>query len=245
MQAPRPLAFRMYFLPYYFMVLLPLLSSAQIQNNNFNSLTQLLTDVTGKPVHLRVAYNLEGSPLYPADYTRADIFVKSGKKYPDILSKFNFLENTLLVKLDDGNELVITTPVPRIVFTDTGVNGKMLGAVFENGFPPIDNHPSNHYYEVIDSGRIKLLKYISVTYMDRKDYGQASITRVYEQKEAFYLFLPDNTIHKLSKGKDALLSLLPDKKSEISSYIDQNSNKCRKEEEWSAVIAYYNSLPAN
>lgn len=210
-----------------------------------NSSNELLTDVLGRPVYLKVTYNMEGSPFYPTEYTKADIYIKSGKVYPSIATRFNMEENTLLLKLDDGNELVVTTPVPRIVFRDTGLNGQMLGVVFENGFPAADKQTTSTYYQVVDSGKIKLLRYYSVTYLDKKEYGQASITRIYDMKETWYMFLPDKTMHKLEKGKEAFLALIPDRKEDVRQYIDQKGYKCKKEEEWKDVLRYYNSLPVN
>lgn len=223
----------------------PELSAQQLTTGAANSSNQILTDVVGQPAYLKVTYNMEGSPFYPTEYTRSDIYTKGGKKYPSIGAKFNLESGVLLIKLDDGNELEVTTPVPKIVFSDAGLSGTMLNTVFQNGFPAVGNQTNLTYYQVLDSGKIALLKYFSVTYMDKKEYGQASITRVYEQKETWYVYLPDKSMQKVEKGKDAFLAVFPDKKDLVRQYIDQNGYKCKKEDDWIAVIKYYNGLPAN
>jgi hypothetical protein len=89
------------------------------------------------------------------------------------------------------------------------------------------------------------LKYHSVSFSDKKYYGQASITRIFDQKENYYICFTDGAMKKIEKGKDDFLSLFADKKTELSKYIDQQKIKCRKENEWKKIIAFYNSLYSN
>jgi hypothetical protein len=210
--------------------------------SDFSNAEQLMQDVSGKPIFMKVNYNVEGSPFYPEEYYLAIVFVKNGKKYNDVRVKFNLQENLLLFKLPDGTEMSAVTPVNKIIFTDTSEGGMMLNRVFENGFASIDKQNEQTYYEVLDSGKVKLLKCYSVSYDDRKYYAQASITRVFLQKEKYYIRLMDGTMRKIGKGAAALLSLFTDKKNELQKFISEKNLKCRKENDWRKVIAYYNSL---
>ncbi len=53
--------------------------------------------------------------------------------------------------------------------------------------------------------------------------------------------MPDGKIQKLASGKDEIISLLPDKKAELSAFIDEKRLKCRNVDDYRKVIAYYNS----
>lgn len=200
----------------------------------------LMTDVSGKPIYLKVEYTIEGSPFYPTDYYRASIFTRDDKIYKDVSVRFNMLDNLLLMKQDDGTELVVTSPVTRVIFTDRYKQG-MLNTVFEKGFPRTSQQNEQTYYEVLDSGRVKLLKHRSASYDDKTYYGIAGISRVFEIKVTYYLFA-EGKMSKLDKGKDGLLSLFTEKKEELNRYIDEKSLKCRNESDWINAIAYYNSL---
>ena len=206
----------------------------------YNQSLELMTDVSGKPMYLKVNYNIDGSPFYPEDYYRASLYTRGGKVYEGINVKFNMMDNLLVMKLDDETELVAVSPITRVLFTDS-VRIGMLNTVFEKGFPPVGQQTEQTYYEVLDSGRVKLLKQRSATYTDKKDYGQASITRVFEIKESYFLFF-DGKMNKLTGGKDGLLALIPEKKEELNQYLVDNNLKCRKENELSLAIAFYNSL---
>ena len=200
----------------------------------------LITDVSGKPIYLKVEYTIEGSPFYPKDYYRASIYTREGKVYEEINVRFNVMDNLLLMKQDDGTELVVTSPVSRVIFTDRDPPG-MLNSVFAKGFPRTGQQNEQTYYEMLDSGRVKLLKHRSASYDDKTYYGLAGITRVFEIKVTYYLFA-EGKMGKLDKGKDELLSLITEKKEELNKYIDEKSLKCRNESDWKNVIAYYNSL---
>lgn len=206
---------------------------------NFNNANELMTDISGKPIYLKVDYNVEGTPFFPEEYYKADIYIKKGKAYRDVFVKFNLQENLVLFKMADGTELSSSVPIQRIRFTDTSRN--MYNMVFENGFPSVDKQDDQAYYQILDTGKITLLKYYSVSYLDKKQYGNASITRTFEQSQHYYL-LQAGTMKKLEKGQDALLSHFADKKDELKKYIEENKLKCRKEEDWKKVITHYNSL---
>lgn len=217
------------------------------QSNRFTADNgqQFMQDILGKPVYLRVEYNVEGTPFYPAEYFSADIYIRNGKIYTGVPVKFNLLENLLLYKQEDGKEMSATSPISRVVFTDTSKNWTMNNVIFENGFPSIDKQNENTYYEVLDSGKVRLLKCRTVNFTDKKYYGQASMTRVFEQSESYYVYLPERKMKKMEKGVEFFQSVFTDKKEELIRYIEVQKLKCRKESDWKKAIAYYNSLFPN
>ena len=210
---------------------------------NFNNANELMTDVSGKPIYLKVEYNIEGSPFFPAEYARASIITSTGKAYPGINVRFNMKDNLLLMMMDDGKELVAITPVFRVIYESKLLPDVGEDNIFERGFPPINKQTEASWYQALDTGKVELLKHRSASYSDRQGYGSASITRVFEQVESYYLFFSEeNRIVRLEKGKEELLSAFNDKKTELHQFIESNNLKCKKESDWKAIVAYYNSL---
>jgi hypothetical protein len=211
--------------------------------NNFNNANELMTDVTGKPIYLQVNYNIDGTPFFPEDYRRGSIKTAGGKLYENLLLKFNMLEDKLLMKLDDGTELVTITPVSQVIID--GITGVVNAKVFQHGYPVTDGHTLTTWYEVLDSGKMQLLKLREVKYDDKRYYGQASITRVFTISEIYYLFSNDKMI-KLQKGRDALVLQMADKRDEMYAYLNVNDLSCKKESDWIKAVNHYNSLfPSN
>ncbi|HYM93992.1 MAG TPA: hypothetical protein VET23_07625 [Chitinophagaceae bacterium] len=158
--------------------------------------------------------------------------MKQGKVYENVKVKLNLFDNTLFYITSDGNERVIISPVNEIVFSDTSSGGGIKNIVFQNGFSPVDRQNETTYYEVLDSGQVKLLKYHNINYQDKKEYNNAVITRVFNETNAWYLRLAGGTMSKLEKGKEVILSLLSSKKTEIEKFIEGKNLKCRKENDW-------------
>lgn len=218
--------------------------SAQTGNytGNFINAHELMTDVAGKPIYLKVEYRIEGSPFLPIEFAKADIILKGGKTFSGIDSRVNLYDNTVIAKKNDGTELVLVSNISKVHYKSIMVGGRVKDFVFEKGFSAVDRLDSTTYYEVLDSGKIKLLKHYEVNYDDKRYYGQASITRVFSQKEFYYVSLPGNITRRIGKGKEGFLSILPDKKDEMGKYIDVKKIKCKNEEDWKTLIIYYNSL---
>jgi hypothetical protein len=207
-----------------------------------NNSVQFMTDVSGKPLMVRSEYRVVGSPYYPEKYYLADIILNSGKKYIGIRARLNLMDNELLFMTPDGTEMTLTSPVLKIVFTDPYNNKAMLNITFQKNFPAIDQQTAESYYEVLDSGSVKLLKYHKITYDDRKGYNEATMTRYFQETNLYYLYSEKTGMVKLEKGKDFWVSFFNDKKNQVSEFIDLNDLKCRKETDWKKVIAFYNTL---
>src|ERR1044071_1922443 len=120
---------------------------------NYSNAQQFMQDVSGKPIYLKVEYNVEGTPFYPDEYLRANVYLSHGKIYTGIYVKFNLQENLVLYKQADGSEMSAATPIKRVIFTDTSNGWIFYNAIFESGFPSIDKQNENTFYEVLDSGK--------------------------------------------------------------------------------------------
>lgn len=209
---------------------------------DYSNAQQFFTDVNGRPLYMKVEYIVDGSPFHPDHYYKASLFLKSGKAYTGIPVKLNLMDNTILYTTPSGEELVSINPIVRVVFTDTAENNLMTGVIFERGFASVDKQTEDTYYEILDSGKVTLLKYYRVYFDDRKTYASATITRAFHETPSYYLCLADGTMKKLEKGRDFLLALINVKKQELDSYITREDLKCKKEADWKKVIAYYNSI---
>ncbi len=207
---------------------------------DFSNAQVFMSDANGRPLYMHTEYEVEGTPFYQDEYCLATIKLRKGKSYHNIRVKLNLFTNRVIYEDNDGKEMEATTPIDRIEFmhcTDASKN-----KILVSGYPPVDELNEEQYYVLVDSGKATLLKYIQVLYRDTKFYGKANTTRVFEQKESYYIYVPGKGMQKLTKDNDAVIAALPAKKNEVARYITSNNLKCRREEDLKKVFAWYNSL---
>ena len=191
-------------------------------------------DAKGRPLYMTVNFASEGSPYFFDEYQPARLTIVGGAVYKNVRIKFNMVDHLLQYLAPDGKEMVTEMPVEKIRFSN-GSNTmlqSLTGAL---------NRAGSDIYEVLDTGRIKLLKKITVIFRDNKGYGDAATTRVFERKEFFYSLKTDGSVEKIEKGKTAMLALLADKKDKIALFIDKQHISCKSETDYRQIFAFYNN----
>ena len=206
------------------------------------SLELFKSDAYGRPLYLTTSFPAEGSPYFSNDYHLAWITAVNGNVYDGIKVKINLQDHLIQYIASDGKEMITDMPVKKIVFRDFPDENGSTGDVLLESFSGALNSPGTAVYEVLDTGKISLLKKITVTYRDDKKYNEASTTRIFERKEVYCSLDTGGQIKKLEKGRAAMLELFNDKKDKVASFIDQHNLNCRTEASFKNIFRYYNSL---
>ena len=198
-------------------------------------------DMSGRPLYLQENYIAEGSPYFLDKYYFAKVTMVNGKVYKDIQVKVNILDNQVLYLTDDDKEMVSTSAIKRIRFDNISTEDGFQNLVLEsfNGGLNMEKTP---VYQVLDSGKYSLLKKIAVTYIDSKGYGQSLVTRSFEHSETLFYRLPDGSIVKMGKGREAVLEICGSKRKQVEAFIDKNNLKCRTAKDFQRVFSYFNSI---
>lgn len=187
--------------------------------------------------HFGTDVTIEGDYTLPKNFEPANLYTSATQYYPAIPSYFNLIFHVLIYKDEDGVEKYPDKILPRIAFLDA--NGKE-SLVFKSGFPFIDSLDGSTYYQMLDSGKITLLKYISTYYLDNKDPFSNRSTRTYHLAETYFVLLPNDKMVKLKLSKDDLMDILKDKQAAMETYIQKNKTKFKKEKDIIELVHYYN-----
>lgn len=188
--------------------------------------------------HLGTDATIEGDYTLPKTYKPANLYTTSIQFYPAIPAYFNLIFHTLIYKDEDGVEKYPEKVLPRIAFLDD--NGKE-SMVFKSGFPFIDTLDGSTYYQVLDSGKITLLKYYSTYFLDNKEPFTNRFTRTYHILENYYALLPNQKLVHLKLSNSDILEILQDKKAAMDAYINKNKIKSKKEKDLIELFHYYNN----
>lgn len=207
--------------------------SAQMQGRFAQESSELMTDALGQPIYTQQKFNWEGQVFFPNDYTYSTITVPSGKKYRNIKSKINLMDGSLLFTDSSGTEYILVLPIKKIEFEDI-LNQSVIT------FIKIAEDTANALYQRLDSGKVSLLKRISLTYKDQMGYGSTTVTRIFEQRSSYFTY--SNVLLPLDRSKSSITKLLADKSQEVETFIESEKIKPRKEEDLIKVFQFYNSI---
>lgn len=197
-----------------------------------------MEDAFGRPLRPQTTYAVEGSPFFPKEYSPAKLRFASGGVNTKLKAKLNLSDNTILFEGENAEDMLLLTPAVQVEFYSGGDGAGY--SFFKRGFK-IRGLDESLFYQVIDSGKVTLLKHIVADYRDVTQYGTAVITRKFEQKVTWYLIV-DSIAHKAEKNNANVPAILADKKEEVEAHIRRHNLKIKNEADLLSVVRFYNSL---
>lgn len=223
--------------PYIIITLIILFSTSIFAQSN-----PFFEDVNGRPLYFKVNYVAEGSPYYAESYLFADAVTTNGKVYKNLLIKINLSEKLVQYKDDDEKEMEATGLIKSVSLMNYVKPDGIVANIKLQGFPIALNDKNSNAYEVLDSGKLSLLRLVDISFHDTKKYGEANVTRVFDRKEALYSVNETGVPKRCTKSKKEILALMKDKEKEVSLYADKNKLKYTNETDLKKIFTYYNSL---
>jgi hypothetical protein len=200
-------------------------------------------DGDGKPIYFsRTNFTEEGNACLYNEYRLARVTTNSNVIYDSINVKLNLINGDIQYLDAKGKEMVTLIPVKKIQFYSCIKDGELFPASALIGLPAGLNQAGSEIYEVLDSGKIQLLKQIKMTYRDETKYGQAGIVRIYEKKSQLYWLGGNKKLQKIEKSKKDILDLITDKKEIMQNFIQTQNLNYRNEKDLITIFKYYNSL---
>lgn len=210
-----------------------LLAFLLVQASAWAQAPKYLEDLNGRPIKKYRYENITGSPYLHEDWQEGRVILGNGNVYENVPLRYNLIEDLLLFRTREGQELGFVQPVQEFQF-----NGSTV--VYRSGFAPADNHTAASFYEVVTDGEVKLLKKTHKAVREEKAYGTATINKNILAYTNYYIVL-DNRLVKVKSGKN-LLQALPDHTAELEKYVKEHKLKLKDEAEMARLVAYYNTL---
>ena len=194
----------------------------------------MLTDFAGRPVNVpKENMEVEGSTFYPETaFKKATVFLTNRTFIKDIPIKIDLKDRRVFFINDRNEELVSIMPIKQIVFED--------GVVMETGFDASGKIPAGSFFQVLDTGKVKLLKYIEITYVDSKGYNSNTTVRQFFRKDIF-LAAKGQQLYALNDASE-IANILPEKQTQLASFIREQIGKPKKQADFEKIVRYCNSL---
>jgi len=222
-------------------LLITLASSSQAQLGSYsfsNGSNVLYNDGYGIPWSNPVLYNTDGSPFYDTSFCMGSLQLPNGKTYNGIKLKLNLEEQKIIFEVEEGKAFVLSIPVARV---ELGCSAASKPTIFRSGFTAIDKQNDRSLYQVLDSGKILLLKYTEIRFKDSKAYNSNDMTRSYRQLPSYYLWMPGKDLIKVSGNENDLIAILSDQQKILNDAIVKEKLKVRKEADLIKIISLYNN----
>jgi hypothetical protein len=183
--------------------------------------------------------NISGNPFMFRDFKPGKLILKSGEEF-NLEFRYDVYADQMHMK--DKNAvygLIHPEKVAKIIIDSV----KFVYEEFANKGNEITKSNGGFFILRVD-GKCSLLvrKNIRIQYPELpKPYQPAKPARFINTADTYYLKTHDKNAIKIS-GRNVLLSVLSDRKNEISRFIRENRLKLKDEEDLFRLISYYNKL---
>jgi hypothetical protein len=179
--------------------------------------------------------NVIGFPYLYNEWYNGSATLADGKIYHNVQVKYNEKDDELYFKGSDDQPMKFTEPVRSFTIV-VGNNAH----TFKQGF----NGPGftrEAYLEVLAEGKVKLLKRISKSIIDNKEYASAETTRRFMEVTK-YLLAKGDEIQPVKREVKSLIAAIGDKQEQLTQYAKDNKLNGKSDEELIKLVNYYNSL---
>lgn len=182
---------------------------------------------------------VEGSAFFNEVFVTGKIILSSGKQYDNISLRLDLIDNTVHYMSTEGEELIATTPIKNIVFTDPVSEKKQFD---HSDFIITISKIETGWYQLLDTGAVRLYKLHKKSIRENQPYGSATVEQHITTVYSYYVLI--NTVFTPLKKLKSLPDMLQDKKTELLEYINRNNLTGKSDKDYLALVSYYNSLIA-
>lgn len=197
------------------------------------SKAQFLQDIQGRVITEQSYTDVIGSPFLNDAFVNGNVILTNGVKFQSVALKYSSYNDELFFK-NPKDESLLSFVVPVKSF-------ELLGQMYINGFPAIDNFTENSFYELIANSSVKLLLKNYKTILENKAYNSASTEKKFEDNKIYYVF-KDGKMKRFKPSKKDLMETFADKSSEIDVFLKKEKVDFKNNADLVKVFEYYSSL---
>lgn len=176
--------------------------------------------------------------LFHPTYLNASLFAKTGKLSSNVKYKLLLQENRLFYLEADGSDMEVVSPIYRVEFDMP--NGAKT--IFERDFPAVDALDQQNYYQVLSEGKAKLLLDTKFEVEAKQVFGSGTVSST--EKKLTYYGCIGTKIVKLN-NVEQVLRLMEDRSADITTFINKEKIKLKKQSDLEKLFNYYNQASTN
>lgn len=199
-----------------------------------------LSDVNGRAFENKYS-DISGSAYLFPNFKYATIVLRDGRSYKKVQARLNLVEQEVNFIASNGEEGYIGKGmVSSIQFNDTSKEG-IKEYLLQTGYSPVDNQTAIHFYQVLVSGKLSLLKSIQKSIDERVNELSGERSKEFAVRENLYV-LREGTLKRIKKEAGFFLNYMKDQNEAVSQYLVNNKLHCKNEEQIKQLLNFYNKL---
>lgn len=199
-----------------------------------------LSDVNGRAFENKYA-DVSGSAYLFPEFKFATIVLTDGRKYTNVKARLNLVEHEVNFIASNGEEGYIGKGmVTSITINDTTKQG-VKSYSFQSGYPKIDNQTVIHFYQVLTSGKLTLLKSINKNIEERLNELSGEKSKEFAVRENWYVQIGGD-LKRIKKEASFFLGIMADQKDAVSQFINTNKINFKNEDHLITLMNFYNLL---
>jgi hypothetical protein len=191
------------------------------------------------PLRSRNYVNLKGSPYFVNDWSKGVIKQSNGQSIKDVEVKYDQLQDELIFKDVNGQELGFAVPVVEFKI-DYVVNGLAKSSLFRNGFEPFRGSTELSYYEVLYNGQLKLAKKNTKRVEEYREYNSAITTKSIIERTKYYYYTT-NKLSEFNADNKSILKAFGESATPLLEYIKENKLNLKTEEDLIKMFNFYST----
>lgn len=180
-----------------------------------------------------------GTPFFKDIWMNAKLFDGNGDSYASHSVRLNLLDNQVNFLDAAGVEMVATTPVKKMLLTDTTTGTQYL-FVLGDQIPEADKALARTWLQVLVNDRVSLCRQTKKSIHESISYGTSTTEEDIPSIDFYFVRMNANFIRV--KTWSDLLQLFSDKKDAIDQYTRDHHLKGKSADDYTQLVKYYNSM---
>ena len=197
--------------------------------------------VNGVPVATNVYYKVvEGSAFFNSDWMKGSVALDTLREYRNLWLKLDLLANELHFKNDKGEELICSSPISKISFTDPST-GNQYNFRYSAFIPELaSSFKPDAWLQEWAQGRASLYTYHKKSISEIRPYGSATLEQRIMTTEVHYMVVNGQSI-RVKRVSD-IVNALTDKKAELQEWLKKNEVDGKNPADLGRVVDAYNNF---
>ena len=179
-----------------------------------------------------------GTPFFKEEWMKATLVLDGGKAYSNVPTRLNLMDNEVNYRDAAGQEMIATSPIKFIIFTDS-ITGAKYEFILGDQLANVDKTLTKTWFQVLVNDKVSLCLQMKKSIHETISYGSATTEQDIPTIDFYYVQINGTFIRF---RWDDWQQIFGSKKDQMSQFIRTNHLKGKTSDDYVKLVRYYNTL---